>query len=120
MRRPIDRPGSALTGDNSAALLGRLGRERLGARSPVQDAGALQELVRRDVTASEAFSENALGVLFWRAFAEISQGQLAGAPQIEPSEHQSQDHEQEQEAAEERQHGYRVLLPAVGTVGDTW
>jgi hypothetical protein len=49
----------------------------------------------------------------------------ACAPQIEPGDHQSQDHEQEEEeeeeeAAEERQHEERVLLPSVGTLREPW
>ena len=52
--------------------------------------------------------------------AEIAQRQSSRAPQIEPCEHESQDQEQEEKAAEEGQHGEGVVLPSVRAVGYAW
>jgi hypothetical protein len=48
----------------SATPLARPGRQRLGAGSPVEDAGALHELLGTDVSLGEALREDPLGVLF--------------------------------------------------------
>ena len=50
--------------DSGAAVLARLGRHLIATGGPVQHAGPLQELVGADVPAGEAFSEDALGLLF--------------------------------------------------------
>jgi hypothetical protein len=48
----------------SATALARPGRQRLGAGSPVEDAGSLHELLSTDISLGEALSEDLLGVLF--------------------------------------------------------
>jgi len=49
---------------SKTAVLARLGRQRIGAGSPVQDAGPLEELVGGDVAPRKTFGEDLLRLVF--------------------------------------------------------
>src|SRR3954447_4932502 len=109
-------PASATRSAAPALLAASAMCARVASRRPVQDAGPFHELVGADVAVSEPVSQDLLGlVLRWAAGCEGRERQLALPPEVE-GRSSGQQHQEQEQAVDERQHREAAVEAAVMAV----